>query len=119
VIAPNESSPKHSTSDTAGWWWTLVAVNLAVFVAVFVGNEIALSLPAWLEPAKFFVGVIAVTAPAVVAVAVHFDRRYVSTVSDWEPRSEYILLGLAMWVGIGVPLAVLYLYRRHERVGVP
>ncbi|MFC4447881.1 hypothetical protein [Halorussus aquaticus] len=108
-----------TTTDTAAWWWTLVALNLAVFAALFVRNETALAIPPSLEWVQFLLGTVALTAPAVVAIAVHFDRKFVAAVSDWNPRSEYILLGVAMWVGIGVPLAVLYLYRRRQYVGVP
>ncbi|NEU56018.1 hypothetical protein FXF75_04360 [Halorussus sp. MSC15.2] len=96
-----------------------MALNLAVFAGLFLGNQTALTVPPSLEWVQFPLSIVALTAPAVVAIAVHFDRKFVAAVSDWEPRSEYVLLGVAMWVGIGVPLAALYLYRRRQYVGVP
>ncbi len=70
-------------------------------------------------PIRFVFGVAVLTAPAIVAIGIHFDRRYVASVSEWEPRSEYLLLGITMWFGIGIPFGLLYLYRRHKYVGVP
>ena len=107
------------TPDTADWWWVAVAANLVAFVVLFVLNEIRSAVPPTLGRLRLVVGIVVLTAPAVVAIAVHFDRRYVAAVSDWEPRSEYILLGLLMWFGVGVPLALLYLARRRSRVGTP
>lgn len=112
------SSAKMSP-DTADWWWTVVAANSVAFVVLFFLNESDLGVPVWSEGIVFILSIVVLTAPAVVAISVHFDRKYVVAVSDWEPRSEYILLGLTMWLGFGVPIAVLYLYRRHKYVGVP
>ena len=118
ATAPSEPTPA-SPPNAADWWWVVVAVNLVAFVAVFVLNETRLTVLPSLGWIRFVGAVVVLTAPAVVAIAVHFDRKYVAAVSDWKPRSEYVLLGLLMWFGVGVPLALLYLSRRRDRVGVP
>jgi hypothetical protein len=58
-------------------------------------------------------------APAIVATAVHFDRHYVASVSDWEPDAGYVLLGITLWLGVGVLLGYWYLYKRRQHVGTP
>ena len=116
---PTQSADPAPTPTTADWWWTVVAANLAAFVAVFVLNEGLLAVPPVLAEVRIPAGLVVLTAPATVALAVHLDRTYLATVSDWEPRSEYVLLGLAMWAGVGVPLAALYLARRRKYVGTP
>ncbi|SIR25655.1 hypothetical protein SAMN05421858_2012 [Haladaptatus litoreus] len=119
------SSVQSSTTTTqkGSHWWLLVLPGLvatlitAVTSAVFgVSPTLTSTVPA---PIKFVFGAAVLTAPALVAIGIHFDRKYVASVSAWKPRSEYILLGIAMWFGIGIPLALLYLFRRHKYVGVP
>ncbi|KZN23508.1 hypothetical protein A4G99_11375 [Haladaptatus sp. R4] len=117
-----------STSDHESHWWILLLPGLisafiatvALGVAGFVlHSEPPLSVSTLPAPITFVLGLALLTAPAAVAIGIHFDRKYVASVSEWKPRSEYVLLGVAMWFGIGIPFALLYLYRRHQYLGIP
>ena len=106
-----------TTTEKGSRWWTLLLPSM--ITALVWALPPALSFSS-LPPVVGFIGmVVMLTSPAVVAVGIHFDRKYVASVSEWEPCSEYILLGVAMLAGIGIPFALLYLYRRHRYVGVP
>ncbi|WP_266078134.1 hypothetical protein [Haladaptatus caseinilyticus] len=121
-MSSNVRSSVTATEKGSRWWLLILpglvtTIGTAVTSAVFDTSVAALSvLPA---PIRFVFGVAVLTAPAIVAIGIHFDRQYVASVSSWEPRSEYVLLGIAMWFGVGIPFGLLYLYRRHEYVGVP
>lgn len=105
------------TTENGSWWWTLLLPSLVTALVWAVPPALSFSS---LPPVAGFIGMaVMLTAPAFVAVGIHFDRKYVASVSDWEPRSEYVLLGVAMLTGIGILFALLYLYRRHRYVGVP
>ncbi len=106
-----------TSTERRSHWWVLLLPSLVTALVWAVPPALSFSS---LPPVAGFIGmVVMLTAPAVVAVGIHFDRKYVASMSDWEPRSEYILLGVAMLFGIGIPFALLYLYRRHQYVGVP
>lgn len=118
-----------STVDsTESHWWILLLPSLLLSISATLGLSVS-AIAFRLEPSSTLsylpplVGLVLAlayfTAPAVVAVGIHFDRRFIASVSEWEPRSEYVLLGIAMWFGIGIPFSLLYLYRRHKYVGVP
>lgn len=49
-------------------------------------------------------------------VAVYYDRRYVTTVSDWSPSVVYYLVVV---FPIGILIAIIYLYERHSHIGIP
>ncbi|GKZ12764.1 hypothetical protein [Haladaptatus sp. T7] len=119
---------RSAATNTESHWWILLLPSLLLSVSATLGLSVS-AIAFRLEPSSTLsylpplVGLVLAlayfTAPAAVAVGIHFDRRYIASVSEWEPRSEYTLLGLAMWFGIGIPLGLLYLYRRHKYVGVP
>lgn len=50
-----------------------------------------------------------------LAVTLYFDMRYVSTVSEWHPRTWLYIPGAILLAVITVPY---YLYRRHTTVGL-
>ncbi|GAA0228622.1 hypothetical protein [Haladaptatus pallidirubidus] len=118
----NIRSSATATEKESGWWLLILpglVTTTAVAVTSFVFGTSSSALASLPAPITFIFGISVLTAPALVAIGVHFDRKYVASVSAWEPRSEYILLGIAMWFGIGIPLGLLYLFRRHKYVGVP
>ncbi len=118
----SHASPTTATGRDSRWWLLIIpglATTLATAVSSVVFGVPAINISSLSEPLALVVGLTVLTTPAVVAIGIHFDRKYVASVSEWEPRSEYVLLGIAMWFGFGIPLALLYLYRRHEYVGVP
>ncbi|WP_049969933.1 hypothetical protein [Haladaptatus cibarius] len=126
-MSSNVRSTAPAADRESGWWllilpglvMTIAAAMYQFFSSMAFSSAVVESLPSLPAPVTFIVMVSILTAPALVAIGIHFDRKYVASVSAWEPRSEYILLGIAMWFGIGIPLALLYLFRRHKYVGVP
>lgn len=98
-------------------WWVLVAVSPVWFLCL-----LALSLLSTALRSPIFSGItypmvlVGLLLLALCPVGVHFDRKYVAAVADWRPSLAYYLTFAAM---VGVLLAALYVYERHERVGVP
>ena len=100
---------------TARWWLPiggLVVLFLLQGVVVSVLPPDPLSQAPVMGPLVAVGLVLQVLSP----LCVHRDRRYVMAVSAWEPSAWYYWMILPP---LSVVLAPLYLYRRHQHVGVP
>lgn len=127
------SNVSESTTERDSRWWLLLLPTLVLYLGLFVtnvanpdptvslGDLLTSVVPSWLALPLGLAFFVAFAAPATVAIAVHFDRKFVAAVSDWEPRSEYVLVGFLSWVhaGVGSVALLWYLYQRHEYVGTP
>lgn len=130
--------------DSKWWYWiaavplfALVGTLLGVLFAVvgFVGFFLGVGFDAGvLSVLPFFavvlaigfIGVVGAILTLVFPLAVYVDARAVaeSDASDWRP--DPALYGLVALAGaitttfvVTVPLALYYLYRRHDAVGTP
>ncbi|MUV60432.1 hypothetical protein [Halobacterium sp. CBA1126] len=96
-------------------WWVPIAVLAAtlpvavVFSAVLPPDVFAM-LPV---AAVVLVGLaLALCSPAFV----YFDRQYLAAEAAWTPSALYYLMVVP---AVAPFLALAYVYRRHQRVGVP
>lgn len=113
------ASPPDVEDSTANdtWWWILAAQPLG-FLLLFVMAVAYAVLPIPFMapfPVPYVLIGLLWLLKFVAPVAVYFDRRAVA-VSDWSPSIAYYLVILPV---VGVLLAAIYLYERHDRVGVP
>lgn len=111
-------APEAEGVPTSDKWWWLIAAQPVGFLLLF-----ALSVAYALLPVPFMspfpapyvlIGLIWLLK-FVGPVAVYFDRKYVAAVSDWSPSLAYYLVILPV---AGLLLAAIYVYQRHEHVGV-
>lgn len=129
----------------SNWWYWVAAVPLYYVLGSIVGFIAAIAMAAFamtgtmeMGPGMhegFFVGgslfflgfvalvVIGLVVTLVFPLAIYFDADEITGRStEWQPDPTlYGLLGLAGVVAqpLQVPLAVYYLYKRHEAVGQP
>ncbi len=71
-----------TTTEKGSRWWTLLLPSMITALVWAVPPALSFSS---LPPVVGFIGmVVMLTSPAVVAVGIHFDRKYVASVSEWE-----------------------------------
>ena len=125
----------HATVDSKWWYWiaavpvfALVGTLLGVLFAVVGVASFFLGLPfVAFVIAVGFVGVVGAILTLVFPLAVYVDARAIAEAEaayDWRP--DPALYGLVALAGaitttfvVTVPLALYYLYKRHETVGTP
>lgn len=106
------SEPARTEPSVSDSWWYAVAgfAGLWVLLLALVGNEPAGS--------GAFLGFLVLLAWFGLPMAAYYDMQYVRSRSRWRPSVGLWVLGFLVWF-LNVPLAAIYLYRRHETVGVP
>lgn len=98
-------------------WWLLVAFQPAWFLLL-----LAIFLMQMITDLQLFYAVVypvqlvGFAALPFAPLGVHYDRKYVAAVADWRPSLAYYLTFASI---VGVLLAAIYVYERHEHVGVP
>ena len=98
------------------WWWLVAAqpVWFVLFFAVAIGTSVTNAY--FLADAVYWMVLFGLALLPLAPIGVHFDRKYVAAAADWRPSIAYYLTFASF---VGVLLAAMYLYERHERVGVP
>lgn len=103
------------------WWW-IIALRLAVLF-LFFGLGLVW---AWIFPfSDAFslllagLGILGWALTLASAVAVYFDKRHVSAVSEWSPSSLYYLTAVPFFAFVADIIAIAYLYNRHKHVDTP
>lgn len=106
------SAAVRSNSDR---WWVPISV-LALLAPILVALAVALPPDAYasllLAPFSLLGAVLTLLSP----LFVRFDRRYLEGRSEWVPSGWYFWMIFPLLTPV---LSVLYVYRRHEYVGVP
>jgi len=98
-----------TVSDT---WWYGVVGGTALWVLVFglagaAGDSLGV-----------FGGFLALVAWIGLPVAAYFDMQYIRANGKWNPNTVLWVILLAIWL-VNIVAGVVYLYRRHEVLGVP
>lgn len=111
-------------SGSSKWWIPifLLALTLPVAFALFIVVELLtpyLVMESGSPHQYIFYALIALgwLLTFISPLAVHFDRKYVASVSEWTPSKLYYLMIIPSLVN--VILAIAYSYNRHKHVGVP
>ena len=120
TVVASEGSRVVAREPRRGRWWFVVLMAAVAFpVDVVGGLAIGYAGTAFGGDTSLATntlwGAIATTL-LVSSVAVYYDRQYVASVSEWTPTRLYYLtcLGYA-----GMLIALLYVWRRHQVLGVP
>jgi predicted RNA-binding Zn-ribbon protein involved in translation (DUF1610 family) len=93
-------------------WWYGVAGGAALWVVLL--GIVGSAPPA----AEAFLGLLLLVAWIGLPLAAYYDMQYVRSKTQWRPNTGLWVLGFLVWF-LNVPLAVVYLYRRHETLGTP
>lgn len=143
--APGQAHPPLDAVDSRWWYWIVAyLVATVLFVPLVVVAVLAVTAPLLLggpgtEPVigaplglfvvlfallTFGIAVLAFVVAVMLPVALYLDARQVARATvDWDPDPVvYGVLGLLQFVVtpvVGFVVALYYLYRRHEHVGVP
>lgn len=113
-----ETSTDQREEPPGGWWLGVLLPPLAIVVPMFLAftagfvsgligaNDITaiLSIVEWI----FYIGTGA--SIFISPIAFHIDKRYVKSVSGWEPSSAYYLLCVPL---LNAVLALGYINQRH------
>lgn len=99
--------PSQYTTTVADNWWLGVAGATVAIVLGFVVSTVSEPLASVL-----FLGIF------VMPVAMYFDMQYVRANSQWNPSTVLWVVGSLLLGALVIP-GVVYLYRRHETLGVP
>ena len=98
-------------------WWVLVAVSPIWFLLLLVIGLISTAAQtAIFSDIAYPMVLVGIVLLVLCPIGVHFDRKYVAEVSDWRPSLAYYLTFASV---VGALLAAIYVYERHEHVGVP
>ncbi|WP_231182937.1 hypothetical protein [Haladaptatus sp. DYF46] len=105
------------------WWIPVVAIPILYLLwfsvtlanttfARYVGPQVSGYLT---ETASVLI-VVSYAFSLFAPFALYHDRKYVSTQSEWTPTLLYLFVFVPL---LNVPIAILYLARRHRCVGIP
>jgi hypothetical protein len=103
--------PSRYHTDVSENWWYGVAIGTALWALIFAATGVLDALGAT-------GGVLVLVAWIGLPLSAYFDAQYVRGNGPWAPETAFWVIGLAVWF-LNVPLGVVYLYRRHEALGVP
>lgn len=109
VSSHDPSQYETTVSDT---WWYGVAGGTILWILVLVLAGIAG------DSLGAFAGFIVIATWVGLPVAAYFDIQYVRANSEWNPSTVLWMILLLIWV-VNIIAGVVYLYRRHEVLGVP
>lgn len=111
----NKTINSESKNNSSDKWWMLIGI-LAAFA-------VALPIVATISPPDAYDSLI--TAPFAIIggiltllspLIVYYDKKFVNSVTEWNPTGWYYLMILPPLTLI---LPFVYLYERHKYVGVP
>lgn len=104
-------------------WWILIfllAAELPLLVVLYVFSRTFITpmpLTSSFGWVFFELTRLGILLSVVSILAVHFDRQYAASVSDWHPSRLYYLMAVPTLVNVGI--AIAYLYDRHRHIGTP
>lgn len=118
VSSETQSEPASSTTDS--WWMVLAARLLFLIFVLFFATYLLVGDPVGefvILLAAVVLLLYAIAFPLLSVAAVYFDRKYVSTASDWTPSLAYYAVIVPGF--IAELIVLVYLHQRHKYVGTP
>lgn len=106
-----EHDPSQFETTVSDNWWYGVAGGTAVWAIFLLLSDLISSSGA-------FAGLLLVVAWIGLPLSAYFDMQYVRANSKWNPNTVVWVVLLAIWV-VNIVAGGVYLYRRHETLGVP
>ncbi|WP_336036344.1 hypothetical protein [Halobacterium yunchengense] len=101
--------------DSESRWWVPIAALAATLPAMVVLSAVLPPDPVTSLP-LFVVALAGVALALLSPVFVSFDRDYLAAAGEWTPSPWYYLMAA---LPVAPLVAAAYVYRRHQRVGVP
>lgn len=119
---------EHGHPSVSNRWWIPIAAVLLLSVAAFIlgfgmlflaqlglHTHVIMDVVTDALLASIIIGFILIW---VAVLALHFDRKYIAHVSEWNPSALYFTMFI-LPLGFGQLVMIAYLYNRHKYVGVP
>lgn len=104
--------PSQYETTVSDMWWYGVAGGTALWVLVLIlAGTAGDSLGA-------FAGFLVLVAWIGLPLAAYFDMQYIRANGEWNPNTVVWVILLAIWL-VNIVAGPVYLYRRHEVLGVP
>lgn len=111
TISTSHDPSQYETTVSDTWWYG-VAGGTGLWVLVFIlAGSAGDSLGA-------FAGFLAFVAWIGLPLAAYFDMQYIRANAKWNPNTGLWVILLAVWL-VNIVAGAVYLYRRHEVLGVP
>jgi len=116
----NNESKEETYNDN--WWIGLVIAPLAVFGGFIFGSAYGF-IQGFTGSSPIVLGSIATITEAggiaiaifVAPIALHFDRKYVMSATDWKPSRIYYLVAIPY---VTLIVSAVYLYKRKKTIGL-
>lgn len=102
------------TTTVSDTWYYGVGIGVATWV--FVVGIAATGVESGVVDT--IMGFLVLLGWPLIPIAIYYDSKYVQANSDWNPNTAIWCLASAIWF-VNILVGLLYLYRRHETVGVP
>lgn len=101
---------QYETTVSESWWYGVAGGTGLWFVIVVLASIDA--------GGGAFGGFLALVAWIGLPLAAYFDMQYIRANSKWNPNTIVWVVLLAIWL-VNIVAGAVYLYRRHEVLGVP
>lgn len=115
LIDMSKTVASTTTQPTSDKWWIPIGV-LVLLIPIVGVLGVALPPDAYssllIAPFSLLGGILTLLSP----IFVYFDRKYLKEQSEWAPSGWYYWMILPP---LTLVLPIIYVYQRHEQVGVP
>lgn len=98
------------TTVSENWWYGIVAGTILWVLFILLSD--------FLSGSGTGMGFIVFLAWIGLPIAAYFDMEYVRANSEWNPNTIIWIILFVIWL-VNIIAGIVYLYRRHEVLGVP
>lgn len=101
---------QYETTVSENWWYG-VAAGTAIWAIFLILSDV-------LSSSGAFAGFLLLIGWIGLPLSAYFDMQFVRANSEWNPNTVVWVVLLAIWL-VNIVVGAVYLYRRHETLGVP
>lgn len=103
---------RYETTVSDAWYWGVVAG------VVFWGLGFAIFQASMGEPLESILALGLLVTWIIMPISIYFDIQYIRANSRWNPNTFIWVAVTLVWL-VNIIAGAVFLYRRHEAVGVP
>lgn len=110
--SPSHDPSEYQTNVTGSWWYG-VAIGTLVWIGIF-----AVAGSGTVGEDNLIMSFIVLIAWLGLPIAAYYDMDYIRANGNWNPNTVVWIVMFAIFL-VNVVAGFVYLYRRHEVLGVP